>query len=278
MSTTSEALTPEQQARDDFLTGTLPHIVFDGWTQTAMSRAAEDMGVPPVEVKRLFPAGTVDLVETFYTRMDRETQAELDRLDLESMKIRVRIATCVKVRLQLYAQHREAVRRLVTVMSLPEVALKARVKARLFKTADLMWRAAGDTSTDFNYYTKRGLLSAVYGATLLYWLDDESEDFENTWAFLDRRINDVMQIQKLKLSANTLTSLIPENVFANNPFTNGAFAGVSPLSVLERVPERLPGLIPFPIRKPLEWAGQFARNQAQASQAQATAANKEAAS
>jgi ubiquinone biosynthesis protein COQ9 len=126
------------------------------------------------------------------------------------MKIRERIATCVRVRLQLFTRYREAVRRLVSFLALPSnVPLAAHCA---WQTCSAMWYAAGDTSADFNYYTKRGLLMPVYTTSLLYWLDDSSEDFENTWAFLDRRIADVLKIpmyqSKLKAAFSKLPSPI----------------------------------------------------------------------
>ena len=239
---------PDDEARAQILNQVLSHAVFDGWTTNTLKRAGDDLEKPWAEVQRLCPNGIADMIEAFHTRIDYDTEIRLNDLDLGSMKIRQRIATCVKVRLVIYHPHREAVRRLVSVMALPDIQLRRHVKASLFRTADLMWRAAGDTSTDFNYYTKRGLLVAVYGSTLLYWLDDDSEDYESTWAFLDRRIADVMRIQTVKSRVGKIEGLLPTNM----PLS-------LPIKALNYIPERLPRLIPFVVRKPIEFAGRWAR-------------------
>ncbi len=115
---------------------------------------------------------------------------------LETMKIRERIATCIHVRLQVMEPHREALRKTLALQALPFYAHRA--LKHLYATVDTMWYAAGDNSTDFNFYTKRLLLAGVYSSTLLIWLDDKTPGQETTWAFLDRRIADVMQIEKAK--------------------------------------------------------------------------------
>ncbi|MCH9019003.1 MAG: COQ9 family protein, partial [Proteobacteria bacterium] len=139
--------------------------------------------------------GGVDAVLAYWAaESDRRMLAGLAKRDLESMRVRDRITAAVRVRLELNAKHREAIRMALTRAALPGRAPGA--MRALWRTVDAMWRAAGDTATDYNFYTKRGLLVGVYASTLLYWLDDKSEGFDDTWAFLDRRIADVMRVPK----------------------------------------------------------------------------------
>lgn len=182
--------------RDRVLLATLPHVAFDGWTRKALRAGVADAGLGPDMALRAFPDGIPELVDHFADWADRRMLAELERMDAGSMRIRDRIAAGVRARLEVLAAHREAVRRVLAFLALPPNApLAARL---LWRTVDAMWYAAGDNATDFNYYTKRGLLAAVYTSTTLCWLADSSEDFAATWAFLDRRIADVMKVPKVK--------------------------------------------------------------------------------
>lgn len=179
------------------LDAALPHVVFEGWTEGMLARAATAQGLTPFDVKRAFPGGVAEVLALFSARTDAAMLDTLARdYTLSTMKIRARIATAVVVRLQLLAPHREAVRRAIGFYAMPwhsAAGLKA-----LYATVDAMWRAAGDTSTDYNFYTKRLMLAGVYKSTLGVWLEDESEDMAKTRAFLDRRIENVMQIEKAK--------------------------------------------------------------------------------
>lgn len=179
------------------LNAALPLSVFDGWTQSMLEQAAISAGLTAFDVKRTFPAGVVDALAYFSARADEQMLATLARdYNLPALKIRERIATAVMVRLRANAPHREAVRRAVGFYALPWNA--AAGLTALYATVDAMWRAAGDTSTDYNFYTKRALLAGVFSTTLKVWLDDSSEDFRDTEAFLRRRIENVMQIEKAK--------------------------------------------------------------------------------
>lgn len=182
------------QARRRLLRATLVHVPFDGWTRTAMGRAAADLDMAAGEARRLFPGGPGELLTFFVAEADRAMVAALAGRDLAAMRVRERIATAVRVRLEQHAPHREALRRALALQALPA----APGGAALWRTVDAMWRAAGDRATDFSYYSKRALLAGVYLSTLLYWLEDRSEGFEASWAFLDRRIGDVMGIAALR--------------------------------------------------------------------------------
>lgn len=184
------------QLRDQILLATLPHVDFDGWTMDALKAGNRDLGNDDSMVMRAFPGGLRDFTSHWADYMDRQMTAALEKRDLASMRIRDRIACCVRTRLDLMAPYREAVRRAVSYFALPT---NADIAARAtWNAVGAMWYAAGDRSADFNYYTKRMMLTPVYTSTLLCWLQDESEDFADTWAFLDRRIENVMQFQKAK--------------------------------------------------------------------------------
>lgn len=174
----------------------MPHVAFDGWSDKALAMAAEDLGVSREMAELAFPRGPIEVLELHLERADEILAETLGDLDLASMKIRDRITVGVKLRLEQNMHNREVIKRGLAMLALPQhMALGSKA---LWRTADVMWRAAGDTSTDHNWYTKRATLSAVYSSVLLYWLNDESEDFEDTWAFLDRRIENVMSIEKAK--------------------------------------------------------------------------------
>lgn len=206
------ATDPITETQQTILDASLPHIAFDGWSMRALNRGAEDAGLSPEDVRRVFPDGAIDALEFFTKRAD-DTMLETlqNEYALPEMKIRERIATAVMVRLRQHAENREAVRRGLAVYSMPWNA--GRGMRSLYRTVDAMWHAAGDQSTDFNFYTKRILLSKVYMSTMYVWLDDHSDNLEETEAFLHRRISDVMQIEKLKAKARDLTNWAPFEQF-----------------------------------------------------------------
>jgi len=187
--------TPEAW-REPLLEAVLAHVPFEGWHRKAILHGAADLGLDPAFADLVYPGGVIEMLDTWMTRADDWMTAELERRGIGQMRIRERITQAVRVRLELVAPHREAVRRASGVLALPQHADLA--AKSLWRTADAMWRAAGDTATDYNYYTKRAILSGVYSSTLLVWLGDESADFAETWAFLDRRIENVMQFEKVK--------------------------------------------------------------------------------
>jgi len=182
--------------RDQVLVATLAHVAFDGWSIKAIEAGAVDsgkgLGWGAEMALRAFPEGISDLVGHMSDWTDRRMLCELAKLDLESMRIRDRISTSVRLRLQILAPYREGIRWLLSYLALPQNTLQA---ARLaWAVSDTIWYAAGDQSSDYNYYTKRGLLAAVYSTTVLCWASDESDGFADTWLFLDRRIADIMKI------------------------------------------------------------------------------------
>jgi ubiquinone biosynthesis protein COQ9 len=181
-----------EAAAETILQAAIVHVPFDGWTLDVLQRAAEEAGYDRVTALRVFPRGPVEAVATWCALADRQMLAELDAHDLTSLKTRARVALAVRLRFEALSQRREAVRRAVALLALPLNAGSA--ATTLWRTVDAIWYAAGDTATDFNYYTKRALLAGVYSATLLYWLEDRSEGSADTWSFLDRRIADALSV------------------------------------------------------------------------------------
>jgi ubiquinone biosynthesis protein COQ9 len=194
--------------REALLPATLAHVPFDGWSQAAFNAAVRELNLDPALAFNAFPGGMAELLEFHNRRADRLMVEALRRHDLMSLKIRERIALAVRTRLEQSAGHREAIRQALAFLALPHNApLGARC---LYRTVDAMWYAAGDKSTDFNFYSKRGLLAGVYSATVLYWLNDKSEGFAETWSFLDRRIADVMRIQRLRGQLDKIAEKLPD--------------------------------------------------------------------
>jgi ubiquinone biosynthesis protein COQ9 len=198
-------MTDRATLRRAVLAAALPHVPFDGWTDRILDRAAADIDLDAAEARRLFPGGAADLIALFVAEADRRMVESLASHDLAAKRVRDRIALAIRARLELARPHREAVRRAMAYYALPFNA--AAGTRTLYRTVDAIWRAAGDRATDFNFYTKRALLAGVYGSTLLFWLDDNSEGSAATWAFLERRIDNVMTIQKVR---GRLTKRLPD--------------------------------------------------------------------
>jgi ubiquinone biosynthesis protein COQ9 len=175
-----------------------------------MRAAADAAGVSHGEMRLAFPGGITDLVDCFLSDGDRRMEEALAKRDLAALKIRERITLAVRTRIEVDAAHREAVRRAVTLLTLPISGTTG--PRSLYRTVDALWRAAGDRSTDFNFYTKRAILAGVYSAVTLTWFSDSSEDYADTWAFLDRRIGDVMQIEKAKARVQKIGAMLPDPV------------------------------------------------------------------
>lgn len=184
------------ELRPHLVEAMLAHVPFDGWSRTAAEAAAADLGLKPAIAGIAFPGGPFQMVDSYTAFADARMAAALDTPEYRALKVREKVTAAIRTRLEQAAPHREAVRRATALLALPLNAPRA---LRLgWRTADAIWRAAGDSSTDFNHYSKRALAAAVYSSTLLFWLHDDSEDFADTWAFLDRRIGNVMEIEKAK--------------------------------------------------------------------------------
>jgi ubiquinone biosynthesis protein COQ9 len=218
------------------LEAALPHVPFDGWSETTLRAAIADSGVAEGLARALFPRGGIDLAVAYHRQGDARLRDALATSDLSALRFRERVAHAVRLRLEL-VEDRELVRRGSTLFALPQHAAEG--AKLIWGTADAIWDSLGDTTRDLNWYSKRATLSAVYGSTVLYWLGDDSLDHQATWAFLDRRIEDVMQIEKLKAAVKA------------NPLGKALLAG--PAKLMEKwrvptVPDDLPGRIRNPFR------------------------------
>ena len=187
---------PLEKIRERIALAVGENAVFDGWTGKAVDSAAAQIGVEPAQARLAFPKAQPAMIDAYIQAVDREMIKRLTPQKLAKMKIREKIRSLVWARLEIMGPAREAVRTGLAILAMPQnVPLGMRIG---WRTADTIWRAAGDTSTDYNHYTKRLTLGAVYGSTLLAWLDDNSEGWSETAAFLDRRIDNVMQFEKWK--------------------------------------------------------------------------------
>lgn len=180
---------------DRLLDAALTHVPFDGWSETTFRAAVQDAEVDRTVARALFPRGAVDLAAAYHRRGDALMLERIEAADMEGMRFRDKVAFAVRARIEA-AEDREAVRRGTTLFALPMYAAEG--AKLIWGTADAIWRALGDTSEDVNWYTKRATLSGVYSSTVLFWLGDESTGYEDTWAFLDRRIENVMQFEQTK--------------------------------------------------------------------------------
>ena len=191
-----ETPSPLEQLRRRLALAVGENAVFDGWSRSAVDSAAQQLGIDPVKARLAMPKSQTGMIDLYIEEVDRGLEAWFTPERLASLKIRDKIRALVWHRLEIMAPAREAVRRALAIFAMPQnLPLALRIS---WRTADRMWRIAGDTSTDFNHYTKRMTLGAVYGSTLLVWLDDDSEGWADTAAFLDRRIDDVMRFEKFK--------------------------------------------------------------------------------
>lgn len=207
--------------RSDILKAALPHAGFDGWNGKLLVSAAQLAEIDGGLVRLAFPDGGADLAEYFCADGDARMTEALGQMDMPGMKIRERIDQAVRTRLSVDDANREALRRAVTLLGLPIHAAKS--TRALYHTVDAMWVAAGDTSTDYNFYSKRAVLAGVYSTTLLVWFSDHTADYVETYGFLERRIGDVMTFEKFKARARDWRARVP-----------------SPLSVLAAL--RYPGV------------------------------------
>jgi ubiquinone biosynthesis protein COQ9 len=170
--------------------------IFDGWSAAALAEAARAAGVDPAVARLAFPEGAMDMIAAWVDSIDARMERAFDRDALARMPIRERIRSLVSFRLEAVGGLEEALRRAVAIQAMPQNL--ARTAKLAWSSADKMWRLAGDTATDYNHYSKRGILAGIYAATLAVFVDDASEDKAETRAFLDRRIEGVMKFEKAK--------------------------------------------------------------------------------
>lgn len=221
--------------KDKLLDAALIHVAFDGWSDASFRSACRDAGVELAVGRVICPRGGVDLALAYHDRGDRIMLEQLAREDLPTMRLRDRIARAVRLRIEAI-DDREAVRRGTTLLTLPQYAADG--ARAIWGTADRIWTALGDNSDDINWYSKRASLAAVYSSTVLFWLGDDSPDHEATWAFLDRRVDDVLRVEKVRARVT------------GNPVLKRLFAG--PNWLIGRV--RAPGAVDVPDNLPGRWS------------------------
>jgi ubiquinone biosynthesis protein COQ9 len=200
MMTEPHAIPPAQMTVDELRLALAPLIpanaVFDGWSDQALAMAASELGVPADRAALAFPGGPIDMIDAWFDAIDR-AMARAYPLDVISkLKIRERIRDLVLYRIEVIHPHKEALRRALAILAMPQNGLAGPRLA--WRAADRMWRIAGDVSTDFNHYSKRTILAGLYSATMLVYLEDSTEELSTTRGFLDRRIDDVMSFEKFK--------------------------------------------------------------------------------
>ena len=202
---------PNEMNLDELRAALAPLIpanaVFDGWSDTALAMAASELGVPEGRARLCFPGGAPQMIDAWFDAIDIAMAKAYPLERISKLKIRERIRDLVLFRIETVNPHKEALRRALAILAQPQNAMGAAKLA--WRSADRMWRIAGDQSTDFNHYTKRGILSALYMSTLLVYLDDDSDSLATTRGFLDRRIDDVMSFEKLKASWRNSRSRLP---------------------------------------------------------------------
>lgn len=189
-------ITPLQRIRDRLALKVGENAVFDGWTMTAVEAAAAAEGVDKAQARLAFSGGQMAMITAYVGAVDAAMAEAFPPERIAAMKIRDRITELIWQRFQTMEPAREAVRSALSIMAMPQNAPQALKLG--WRSADRMWRMAGDTATDFNHYTKRLTLNAVYASTLMAWLGDQSEGLADTRAFLSRRIDNVMQFEKAK--------------------------------------------------------------------------------
>jgi ubiquinone biosynthesis protein COQ9 len=202
---------PDDPTLDEIRLALAPAVgrnaAFDGWSQAAVDVAADEFGIDRDVAGLAFKGGSLALIDAWIDSVDLELADRLPPEKLNAMKIRDRITALLATRLEIMAPNRESLRRAMAIMASPQNLARA---AKIgWRSADRMWRLAGDTASDFNHYTKRMTLSAVYGSVLTIFINDDSENFADTRAFLDRRIDNVMQFEKVKAQARARKEYIP---------------------------------------------------------------------
>jgi len=188
--------TPLEAIRQKLALTVGENAVFDGWTRKAVDSAAAQLGIDPVQARLAFPKDAPHMIEAWIAGVDAAMEAHFTPERIAAMKVRDRIRALIWYRLETMGPARDAGRSALSILAMPQnLALATRIG---WRSADLMWRIAGDTATDYNHYSKRLILSGVYASTQLAWLDDDSEGWMETGAFLDRRLAGVMRFEKWK--------------------------------------------------------------------------------
>ena len=196
------------ELRKKLLLAALRHVIFDGWTDKAFHRAISDLGWEMEEYDRLFPSGPSEAGVLLFQLANFSMSSTLVQKQFTELRTRDRVSFALRTWLTFLNPHKESVRRLVPFMSMPGNNLLG--LECLYHTVDTIWYAVGDNSADFNFYTKRALLAGVMSSSTLFWLNDNSYESEDTWGFIDRRIENIMNIQKLRTKVDGFCSRLPD--------------------------------------------------------------------
>ncbi len=193
---TSAAYQQDLQEKKAILEASFPFVTDNGWVKEALEKGALQLGLDPAAVWCLFPEGVVDALHVYHHLLDQRMVEKMEAMPLETMGMTEKITWCVRTRLCLMGEAKPVAVKAARFLMQPSHLFLG--KQWISETVHKMWVVAGDTSTDYNFYTKRFLLAAVYGSTLLYWMRDTSQNHQNTWTFLEKRIQNVLLIQKIK--------------------------------------------------------------------------------
>jgi len=175
---------------DAIIDALLPLLPELGWTRAALARAAGD----PATAESAFPRGPRDAIAAWSRLADRRMGEAAQAEDIAAQRVPARIRRVVEIRLEQAMPHKAALRDALAILALPWNAPLATCLTA--ETVSAMWYAAGDSSADFSWYTRRATLAAIYGTTLVYWLRDPSPDLANSMKFLDRRLADHGRLSK----------------------------------------------------------------------------------
>jgi ubiquinone biosynthesis protein COQ9 len=196
-----------ERESDRLIEAILPDVAFDGWSRRAIRVAAQRTGIPVGEAEALFPRGASDMIAAVSRWADRQMLARLETATVEPVSLSRRVALALRLRFEVLLPWREAVRRSLSVLSMPQnLPLGLRL---LYDTVDRIWWGVGDTSTDFSFYTKRATLAGIQAAATLYWLDDRSPGCIDTQAFIDRRLADLHRLTGLRESIEDAVEHLP---------------------------------------------------------------------
>lgn len=204
------------EAKDLILKETLKYIPTEGWTLSALAKGVFDAGYEKGTEYGVFQGNSQVLLAYYFDFLDRQMVQELDKINLDAMRVRDRIATAIWVRLKLLEPHRQVVKITLSYLAHPTRALEG--AQYLFQTLDHIWHKAGDRSTDFNYYTKRAILAGVYLSTLKKWVHDSSFESMETRAFLNRRLENALMVPRFKATLRTAFGFLQRS-FSSDPFS-----------------------------------------------------------
>ena len=199
-----------QDRKQKFLYYVLDDINLNGWSKNFFDSYSREGIFTNNEIRVFFPNGRVDFLRYWFDISEKLMLEDLSKVEIQELKVREKIKKIIRVRLERWKSYKVAIKRTLPILIMP--SSDTLLSCSLMKTSDSIWKSAGDRSVDFNFYTKRGLLLGVYSTTLIFWLDDNSKDDQKTWEFLDRRVEEVLQIPKVKTRINETLHRIIKNL------------------------------------------------------------------